>query len=371
MPEPERSSLSPSPASSSTTASITTGSRSRSYESSSEPREENAENATFEFMDLPPELRNCVYRELLSWSEKPRMYECFPQILQASKQIRAEAESILYGDQPYDIHLRFSSRLNLSPGRQPSIDLTIEQGKSKFTYNEKHFSRCLKTRPWREEVLRMHHVKILLHFVDPTAHAVGDPSLATKLMKTQHTAANHVLYSFAALLSTNGTNIKTFQLQINAQHQEDVAAAASEIIGPLRKLGPAIADIASFSGISDDTGRDLLEKMRAYDVAQDNTVKFADCEKLLSTWRNLREGMEQCKEDMLLPGSRNLDDMVAKAWNLQQLLECHDYMDNAWDQNLTRTATALGEAIERIRGFVRAGLEQKAAKMQRLAASLS
>ncbi|KAI7469309.1 hypothetical protein KC351_g13199 [Hortaea werneckii] len=329
------------------------------------------ENATFEFMDLPPELRNCVYRELLSWSEKPRMYECFPQILQASKQIRAEAESILYGDRPYDIHLRFSSRLNLSPGRQPSIDLTTEQSKTKFTYTEKQFSRSLKTCSWRKEVLRMHHVKIFLHFVDPTAHAAGDPSLATNLKKAQHIAANHVLYSFAALLSTNQTNMKTFQLQIDAKDQRGFATAASKIVDPLRKLGPEIADIAKFSGISDDTGRDLLEKMRAYDVVQDSTVKLADCEKLLTTWRNLREGMEQCKEEMLLPGVKNMDGMVAKAWNLQQLLECDEYMDHVWDRNLTRTATALSEAIEPIRVSVRARLGQKAAKMQRLADSLS
>jgi len=46
-------------------------------------------------------------------------------------------------------------------------------------------------------------------------------------------------------------------------------------------------------------------------------------------------------------------------------------MDHAWDQKLTGAATALSEAIERIRVSVRARLEQKAAKMQRLADSLS
>ncbi|RMY75745.1 hypothetical protein D0863_02376 [Hortaea werneckii] len=393
-PQPEQSSLSPPPASSTSTGSLgfimtlpryginyrglkvtelrrlirAKGGKCRSSERKSTCLillRRLDENATFEFMDLPPEMRNLVYRELLSWSNKPREYECFPRILQTSKQIRAEAESILYGDRPYHIHLRLSSWLDFTPGRKPVVDVTTEQGKN----TGREYSRSLKTCPWRKQVLRMHHVKVFLHFVDPTANSAGDSSLATKLMKAQLIAANHVLYSFAALLSTNGTNIKTFQLQFDAHDQQDVAAAAPEILDPLRKLGPAIADIASFSGISVDTGRELLEKMRAYEVAQDSTVKLADCEKLLSTWRNVRDGMEQCEDER--PGLWHGDGLVAKGWNLQQFLECDEYMDHAWDQKLTGAATALSEAIERIRVSVRARLEQKAAKMQRLADSLS
>ncbi|RMZ18641.1 hypothetical protein D0862_00104 [Hortaea werneckii] len=393
-PQPEQSSLSPPPASSTSTDSLgfimtlpryginyrglkvtelrrlirAKGGKCRSSERKSTCLillRRLDENATFEFMDLPPEMRNLVYMELLSWSNKPREYECFPRILQTSKEIRAEAESILYGDRPYHIHLRLSSWLDFTPGRKPVVDVTTEQGKN----TGREYSRSLKTCPWRKQVLRMHHVKVFLHFVDPTANSAGDSSLATKLMKAQLIAANHVLYSFAALLSTNGTNIKTFQLQFDAHDQQDVAAAAPEILDPLRKLGPAIADIASFSGISVDTGRELLEKMRAYEVAQDSTVKLADCEKLLSTWRNVRDGMEQCEDER--PGLWHGDGLVAKGWNLQQFLECDEYMDHAWDQKLTGAATALSEAIERIRVSVRARLEQKAAKMQRLADSLS
>ncbi|KAI6929068.1 NADH-ubiquinone oxidoreductase 23 kDa subunit, partial [Hortaea werneckii] len=72
------------------------------------------ENATFNFMDLPPEMRNFVYRELLNWSDESSFYGCFPRILQASKQIRSEAESILYGDKPYHVHLRLASQANPS-----------------------------------------------------------------------------------------------------------------------------------------------------------------------------------------------------------------------------------------------------------------
>lgn len=329
------------------------------------------ENATFKFMDLPPEMRNRVYRELLNWSDESSMYGCFPKILQASKQIRSEAESILYGDKPYHVHLRFSSWGPSSSGVRPFASLTTEEGKWRNTYTGKEFSRRLKTCSWRQQILRMHHVKVFIHFHYPGASASGDSSLANKAMKMQCIAANHVLHSLAAFMSTNETHVKTFQLHVDAQDQDDFAAAASGIMDPLRKLGRDTADLTSFSGIADETIQDLLGKMRSYDVAQDVTVKVADCEKLLGTWQNVREGMEQCKEERPYPESWDVDGLFAKAWNLRQFLECDEYMDNTWDQKLTGAATTLSDGIERIRAFVRARLERKAAKMQRLAGLLS
>ncbi|GAB1742308.1 hypothetical protein NU219Hw_g7861t1 [Hortaea werneckii] len=329
------------------------------------------ENATFRFMDLPPEMRNFVYRELLNWSDEPSMYGCFPKILQASKQIRTEAESILYGDKPYHVHLRLTSRVHHSPRGKPFASLKIEDGKRNRYYTGKEVSRHLKTCSWRQQISRMHHVKVFVHFQGPDASAAGDSSLANKLMKVQYIAANHVLYSFAAFMSTNEAHIKSFQLHVDAQDQVDFAAAASRVLDPLSKLGPDIADLTSFSGIADEISQDLLEKMRSYDVAQDVTVKLADCEKLLSTWQNVREGLGQCKEERPHPELWDVDGLFAKAWNLRQFLEWDEYMDNAWNHDLTRTTTELSEAIEQVRGFLRARLERKAAKMQRLAGLLS
>ena len=65
----------------------------------------------FPFLELPPELRNMVYRQLLhiplrqedrmrasdSWISRDDI-SCHPKILAASKQIQAEAKGILYGE---------------------------------------------------------------------------------------------------------------------------------------------------------------------------------------------------------------------------------------------------------------------------------
>jgi hypothetical protein len=50
---------------------------------------------TFDFLGLPPELRNRIYRELLVLRDS---FTCQPQIVRVCKQINGEASSILYGD---------------------------------------------------------------------------------------------------------------------------------------------------------------------------------------------------------------------------------------------------------------------------------
>lgn len=57
-------------------------------------------DSTFRFLDLPPELRNQVYKELLQIqpSSGNRKRSCFPQILATSRQIHEEVYNILYKD---------------------------------------------------------------------------------------------------------------------------------------------------------------------------------------------------------------------------------------------------------------------------------
>ncbi|KAI7268347.1 hypothetical protein KC343_g6230 [Hortaea werneckii] len=52
-------------------------------------------NSAFRFLDLPAEMRNLVYRELLVWpSDRPE--RCWPQILRTCRQISYEATDIIY-----------------------------------------------------------------------------------------------------------------------------------------------------------------------------------------------------------------------------------------------------------------------------------
>lgn len=54
----------------------------------------------FKFLDLPGELRNKIYTELLTLQERGpyNRVSCWPEILATSKQINSEANEILYAD---------------------------------------------------------------------------------------------------------------------------------------------------------------------------------------------------------------------------------------------------------------------------------
>ncbi|KAK1063998.1 hypothetical protein LTR74_009065 [Friedmanniomyces endolithicus] len=58
---------------------------------------------TFRFMDLAPELRNRIYRELLLFHDS---YFCQPRILATCKTIHSEASAILYRDNLIEVKLR-------------------------------------------------------------------------------------------------------------------------------------------------------------------------------------------------------------------------------------------------------------------------
>ncbi|KAK5111506.1 hypothetical protein LTR85_011854 [Meristemomyces frigidus] len=57
---------------------------------------------SFRFLDLPPEMRNMVYKELVVLQES---WYCHPQILATSKHVNKEASSILYGDNLIEIKI--------------------------------------------------------------------------------------------------------------------------------------------------------------------------------------------------------------------------------------------------------------------------
>ncbi|KAI7548897.1 hypothetical protein KC331_g4125 [Hortaea werneckii] len=53
------------------------------------------EDQVFRFLDLPAEMRNLVYRELLVWPSN-RLERCWPQILRTCRQVNDEAKDIIY-----------------------------------------------------------------------------------------------------------------------------------------------------------------------------------------------------------------------------------------------------------------------------------
>ncbi|KAK6396927.1 hypothetical protein LTR65_007425 [Meristemomyces frigidus] len=57
---------------------------------------------SFRFLDLPPEMRNMVYKELVVLQDS---WYCHPQILATCQQVHDEATSILYGDNLIEVKI--------------------------------------------------------------------------------------------------------------------------------------------------------------------------------------------------------------------------------------------------------------------------
>ncbi|KAI7286443.1 hypothetical protein KC345_g1187 [Hortaea werneckii] len=75
----------------------------------------NQEQA-FRFLDLPAEMRNLVYRELLVWPSN-RLERCWPQILRTCRQVNDEAKEIIYTENAAKVKVILKGMGEYDPNR--------------------------------------------------------------------------------------------------------------------------------------------------------------------------------------------------------------------------------------------------------------
>ena len=88
-------------------------------------------NWRFPFFDLPGELRNLIYQELLTGPPNDDgIIKCHPQILATCDQANEEGSSIRYGENTIEIHLRpdgiFANGIKCGP-YQPFLDPSTKE----------------------------------------------------------------------------------------------------------------------------------------------------------------------------------------------------------------------------------------------------
>ncbi|RMZ12142.1 hypothetical protein D0860_03112 [Hortaea werneckii] len=82
------------------------------YKSADVPKDDQV----FRFLDLPAEMRNLVYRELLVWpSNKPE--RCWPQILSTCRQVNDEAKHIIYTENAAKVKVFIKGMGDCGPDR--------------------------------------------------------------------------------------------------------------------------------------------------------------------------------------------------------------------------------------------------------------
>ena len=207
-------------------------------------------NTSFRFLDLPPELRNWVYRELLVLHEQPA---CYPQILAASKQTHAEASGILYGHNTINITVDVdgvSVRGRLCGDYVPFVDPADYEA-----WRRKDAQKIA----WPEYLRRVDHIHLsVVKLQLPAAMARQPPKLRT---------FDNILYSLCSFL---GNNCKIRLLHVDLSwitgHIElDPLDDLTETLYPVRllrtlkavnidRIDPAVSEVVLAATFGKDRG---------------------------------------------------------------------------------------------------------------------
>lgn len=232
---------------------------------------------TFRLMDLPPELRSGVYRELLLYPKHPGPFAAgtvHPAILSASRRIYDEAATLLYDENPF--HIRFAvhqygnghiHKTSIVHNKQACIcgDFRLPQGIDEYPDFLRKISR--------------------LHLHLSYAYGGTHPKISDGAYPL-----NHLLYTFASFLMDDH-RLKHLHIQFDFpvdDNEEDWGYGS--IIYPLRRLRN-VKEV-SFNGwappyIIHHVDRDLRSSEPAF-----NTMRYWRLlEKQASAYMNLFEHM--------------------------------------------------------------------------------
>ncbi|KAI7223732.1 hypothetical protein KC333_g349 [Hortaea werneckii] len=185
----------------------------------------------FRLLDLARDLRGRVYHGLLTWPEGDSYHlsTCHPQILTVCKQVKAEAEEILYKENTEVIHLAL---------RQQTRSLTsclLSVGGGRTLHRELVSTTCLEGCGWPTHLRRMARLRVVVRMAPATTSATGS---AAGSMKEMARKVNNILYSLVNFLAGSlGGQVIEIVLQ---QELESGAVTGLNLDGPLlaRMLWP-------------------------------------------------------------------------------------------------------------------------------------
>ncbi|EME42437.1 hypothetical protein DOTSEDRAFT_73308 [Dothistroma septosporum NZE10] len=211
-------------------------------------RRQDQEPGRFRFLDLPAEMRNIVYRELLVLPQPDsprRVSTCQLAIIRTCRQIRSEAHGILYGENKPEICLAahdYSSRYNVQLRRHFSIPLFSKRSTDRVAYGGfTLFSGTTKSLAL-EHLPRFHSVIVRIDIGDEIR-----PGLDSRHAPELLVAVNQLLYCLCTLLAATPQK-RALTLKLSAHTDRVSEQALHRALWPITRLGPD--STVHFTGVS-------------------------------------------------------------------------------------------------------------------------
>lgn len=290
--------------------------------------------ATFDFMALPPELRKEVYRELLlRRSSKPgsnqrasvRQIKCFPNIMQVSKQVHAEASEVLYGERKFVISIR--QTYHSPSSNEPRSDCTMifsdpftcrypaaSSSRDHVLWHPPHFPDIL---------LRVQSLEITVNL----AIYASTPYPADLARSLMYEGMNHLLYTLGSFMTKN-KQLKQLLIQVEThQHSMALHNILDKILWPLVKFpGPRNTTI---QGVPEDVAEYIVAVMQE---PEHQTSSVYGAQKLRISAQSLARYVKKV----------GVSTLAGRKWReaasaLEHILKAPGYVDAHQDAWLTRT----------------------------------
>lgn len=171
--------------------------------------------ATFPFLDLIPELRNVVYRELLTVRhETEEKTYCHTNILAACRQVYHEASSIAYEEHTFSVTVRADSG---NSGRPTHITVGFDHLPTESIIAA--YDRFVELeRAWPTFIRKARHLKVKLCLSGVRAWPESDPSRGTYAFPFGN--LNALLHSLSCP-TTGAASLKTLTLAIKDGCKDD------------------------------------------------------------------------------------------------------------------------------------------------------
>ncbi|KAK3717931.1 hypothetical protein LTR37_005357 [Vermiconidia calcicola] len=283
---------------------------------------------SFRFLDLAPELRNNIYRELLTLRSVRGHSErrCWTGILRASKQICEEAHGILYGENDFDIIISGPFR----PAARGGYYRLVYSDLLNMTYEENHkLGQVILNWPnYLRKVQRL-RLTINIHYDNPR-NASG-PSPVFKVI-------NYTVYSICSFV-VEQNHLKRLQVQVQTQSFSEFGAISHKVLWPLAKLTSATD--CKIIGISEDAQQRLHQEMQRNDPNEEKPVNaLVKAHKLVARANELKDIMTEVAG--LAPRKDAVSKLLAP---VHAVLNMDGYVDAQHDAGLVMSVDALEEEL--------------------------